>query len=235
MYGEGVGRCRLLLVRESVQSFLPTPIATVALRTRVRPAAPTVPCAAVPCVQVPFEGYRLGALAGLHMSMTGFNEAGQREQLAASIAANGGRYTPDLFRQCTHLIARTAGGPKFTCVGAARRGVCTCVWVSVRVCRARVTVGTNGGAEGCGVATPPCLYMCGGRGGGAFLRPVVRTQLWPCCWPAVGPQGPLRHRPQGCLTHQSDHLTMHPRPSAAACRPPLCVCTGTPRRGGCTW
>ncbi|GAO17060.1 uncharacterized protein UV8b_07836 [Ustilaginoidea virens] len=48
----------------------------------------------------------------LLICLTGFGE--QRDDIAAKIVAHGGRYTGDLTRKCTHLIASKPEGKKFT-------------------------------------------------------------------------------------------------------------------------
>ncbi|KAK0388364.1 hypothetical protein NLU13_4609 [Sarocladium strictum] len=49
---------------------------------------------------------------GLLISLTGFGEA--RDGIADKITANGATYTPDLTKQCTHLIVHQPEGKKFT-------------------------------------------------------------------------------------------------------------------------
>lgn len=49
---------------------------------------------------------------GLLISLTGFGEA--RDAIAEKITSNGATYTPDLTKQCTHLIVCQPEGKKFT-------------------------------------------------------------------------------------------------------------------------
>jgi hypothetical protein len=48
----------------------------------------------------------------LLICLTGFGE--QRDEIAAKIVTNGGRYTGDLTRRCTHLVVSKPEGKKFT-------------------------------------------------------------------------------------------------------------------------
>ncbi|KFG82500.1 BRCT domain-containing protein [Metarhizium anisopliae] len=56
-----------------------------------------------------------GAATGrqsLLICLTGFGD--QRDEIAAKITANGGQYTADLTRRCTHLVVSKPEGKKFT-------------------------------------------------------------------------------------------------------------------------
>ncbi|KJZ72089.1 hypothetical protein HIM_08544 [Hirsutella minnesotensis 3608] len=52
------------------------------------------------------------ARQSLLICLTGFGD--QRDEIAEKIASNGGRYTGDLTRRCTHLIVSKPEGKKFT-------------------------------------------------------------------------------------------------------------------------
>ncbi|KAE8637416.1 hypothetical protein CSA_021602 [Cucumis sativus] len=52
---------------------------------------------------VPQEGYRVLPFSGLNISVSGI-PAGECKEMAKLILQNGGRYSADLTRKCTHLI-----------------------------------------------------------------------------------------------------------------------------------
>ncbi|GAX78177.1 hypothetical protein CEUSTIGMA_g5619.t1 [Chlamydomonas eustigma] len=67
--------------------------------------------------KVSFMPYLLAPLAGLHVCLTGFpiDPPGPREQFPAIIEALGGLHSADMRRGvCTHLVACTASGSKYT-------------------------------------------------------------------------------------------------------------------------
>ncbi len=56
--------------------------------------------------------FKLLPFAGLLISVTGLKEQVERDNVSREVAAGGGKYTGDLVKACTHLIARTAEGKK---------------------------------------------------------------------------------------------------------------------------
>lgn len=63
----------------------------------------------------------------LLICLTGFGE--QRDQIAAKITANGGRYTGDLTRRCTHLVVSKPEGKKFTAAKSWKVYTVTLGWL----------------------------------------------------------------------------------------------------------
>ncbi|KAL1302302.1 hypothetical protein AAFC00_002717 [Neodothiora populina] len=59
------------------------------------------------------EEYRLPALFGLQICVTGFDDLDQRQALMQSIKDNGATYNGDLTRAVTHLVARRPEGLKY--------------------------------------------------------------------------------------------------------------------------
>lgn len=72
----------------------------------------------------------------LLVCLTGFGD--QREQIAEKIIANGGRYTGDLTRKCTHLIVAKPEGKKF--VAAKSWGIypVTLAWLDNSIARGMI-------------------------------------------------------------------------------------------------
>lgn len=69
-------------------------------------------CVFWPDTQVDYEDYLLPPLAGVIVSLTGFD--GQAKQrLARQIEGGGGCHSPELTQRCTHLVAASATGEKF--------------------------------------------------------------------------------------------------------------------------
>ncbi|KAL6765523.1 hypothetical protein V8C86DRAFT_2453652 [Haematococcus lacustris] len=63
--------------------------------------------------QLPFEQHILGPFAGLNVCITGFTDQHSRTWLPDQVQKGGGSYSADMYRSCTHLIAKTATGSKY--------------------------------------------------------------------------------------------------------------------------
>ncbi|XP_016899871.2 uncharacterized protein LOC103487611 isoform X2 [Cucumis melo] len=61
---------------------------------------------------VPQEGYRVLPFSGLNISVSRI-PAGERKEMEKLILQNGGRYSADLTRKCTHLICDAPEGDKY--------------------------------------------------------------------------------------------------------------------------
>ncbi|XP_038898756.1 DNA topoisomerase 2-binding protein 1 isoform X2 [Benincasa hispida] len=61
---------------------------------------------------VPQEGYRVLPFSGLNISVSRI-PAGERKEIEKLILQNGGRYSADLTRKCTHLICDAPEGDKY--------------------------------------------------------------------------------------------------------------------------
>jgi len=56
-------------------------------------------------------------LLGCKACITQFNTLEERLQLPELIKQAGAMYTADLYKDCTHLLARAPVGDKYKCVG----------------------------------------------------------------------------------------------------------------------
>uniref|UniRef100_J3N6K9 BRCT domain-containing protein n=2 Tax=Oryza brachyantha TaxID=4533 RepID=J3N6K9_ORYBR len=61
---------------------------------------------------VPHEPYRIPPFSGLNICITKLN-VDERRELAKIIVQNGGQYSANLTRRCTHLVANEPGGDKY--------------------------------------------------------------------------------------------------------------------------
>ena len=59
------------------------------------------------------QQYRMPALAGLKICITGFDDLSFRAQLQKNVLDNGGEYTGDLTKDVTHLVAAKPEGKKY--------------------------------------------------------------------------------------------------------------------------
>ncbi len=59
------------------------------------------------------QQYRMPALAGLKICITGFDDLSFRAQLQKNVLDNGGEYTGDLTKDVTHLVAAKSEGKKY--------------------------------------------------------------------------------------------------------------------------
>lgn len=64
-------------------------------------------------VRVLEEEYKLPALFGLKICVTGFSDPTQRAELQEAVGRHGGAYHGDLTKQVTHLVAKEAVGKKY--------------------------------------------------------------------------------------------------------------------------
>ena len=64
-------------------------------------------------VQLPYDQFRVPPLAGLKVCITGFTDQALRQNLPDDVNRGGGTYSADLFKDCTHLIAKAPTGPKY--------------------------------------------------------------------------------------------------------------------------
>ncbi|KHO01213.1 BRCT domain-containing protein [Metarhizium album ARSEF 1941] len=80
----------------------------------------------------PHEGSATGRQA-LLICLTGFGE--QRDEIAARIAANGGRYTGDLTRRCTHLVVSKPEGKKYAAAKSWGVNTVTLGWLDQSIQR----------------------------------------------------------------------------------------------------
>ncbi|GAB0133526.1 hypothetical protein EsDP_00001933 [Epichloe bromicola] len=72
----------------------------------------------------------------LLICLTGFGE--QRDDIASRIVANGGRYTGDLTRRCTHLIVSKPEGKKFTAAKSWNVYTVTLDWLDQSIARGMI-------------------------------------------------------------------------------------------------
>jgi NAD-dependent DNA ligase len=63
--------------------------------------------------QLPTTQHLLGPFAGLRVCMTGFTDSKTRTSLPEAIQKGGGKYTADMFKNSTHLVARTRDSEKY--------------------------------------------------------------------------------------------------------------------------
>lgn len=72
----------------------------------------------------------------LLICLTGFGD--QRDEIAAKVEANGGSYTGDLTRRCTHLIVNKPEGKKFTAAKSWQIRTVTLEWVEQSIARGMI-------------------------------------------------------------------------------------------------
>ncbi|KAL6894832.1 BRCT domain-containing protein [Trichoderma evansii] len=76
------------------------------------------------------------ARGSLLVCLTGFGE--QRDKIAETVKQNGGRFTGDLTRRCTHLIVKKPEGKKFTAAKSWGVHTVTLEWLSQSVERGMI-------------------------------------------------------------------------------------------------
>jgi hypothetical protein len=72
----------------------------------------------------------------LLICLTGFGD--QRDEIADKVTANGGRYTGDLTRRCTHLIVNKPEGKKFTAAKSWNIKTVTLAWLDQSIQRGMI-------------------------------------------------------------------------------------------------
>ena len=53
-----------------------------------------------------------GPMSGCHVCVTGYSSV-DREHVHTMVKAGGGQWTPELYKACTHLIAKDTSGQKY--------------------------------------------------------------------------------------------------------------------------
>lgn len=78
----------------------------------------------------------VGDRESLLICLTGFGD--QRDEIAESIVSNGGKYTGDLTKRCTHLVVNTPEGKKFTAAKAWNVKTVTLEWLTQSIARGMI-------------------------------------------------------------------------------------------------
>lgn len=78
----------------------------------------------------------VGEREALLICLTGFGD--QRDEIAESIISNGGKYTGDLTRKCTHLVVNTPEGKKFNAAKSWNVRTVTFDWLTQSIARGMI-------------------------------------------------------------------------------------------------